>query len=327
MGVGIAEERVDGGGAEGVVAAGDDLVEVDETYVFGSGYLLGPAAVGGGVSDDVTVEPEFTGNERTEDGSGAFGAGVGDVFTQVPAEGVDGLVGVSAGILHVQGFLADAGEAASAGGHACRRSGWRRWRSGAGQETLIGDGRGAGKVDAAVVVAELDEDEVAGLDEFEGRVPVSGGDVGMAGEASDGAIDDVNFGGVEEVGDGGSPAPEAVGAEAVPIAGGRVAYEDQVGEARVGGAGEAEAFLLGFRVGRCGRARGWGLLGGESEKRDEAGDSGCKQGVRRGGELSGHGFFFRGVLVSRLVCGGVVQCICEVAGLYLRRGGREKRRG
>src|SRR6266702_1735197 len=100
MGVGIAEERVDGGGAEGVVAAGDDLVEVDEAYVFGVGYLMGPAAVGGGVWDDVSVEPEFTGNERTKDGSGAFGAGVRDVFAHVPAEGVDRLVDVSAGILH-----------------------------------------------------------------------------------------------------------------------------------------------------------------------------------------------------------------------------------
>ena len=30
MGVGVAEEGFDGGLAEGVVAAGDDLVEVDE---------------------------------------------------------------------------------------------------------------------------------------------------------------------------------------------------------------------------------------------------------------------------------------------------------
>jgi hypothetical protein len=165
-------------------------------------------------------------------------------------------------------------------------------RSGAGLQALVGDGDGAGKVEAAVVVAELDEDDVAGLDEFEGGGPVALGDVGVAGEAADGAVDDVDLGGVEEVGDGRAPAPETVGAEAVAVADGGVADEDEGGELGVGGAGEAEGGFLslgvGLGAGWGGGGSGGGLLGGEGEDRQEAGEGGGEEGgLGVGG--AGHG--------------------------------------
>jgi hypothetical protein len=128
----------------------------------------------------------------------------------------------------------------------------------AGLKAIVGDGRGAGEVDAAVVVAELDKDEVAGLDEREGVLPVAGGDVGVAGEASDGAIDDVDLRGVEEVGDRRAPSPETVGADTVAVADRGVADQNDGRKSGVGGAGEAEAFLLGGGIGRSG-AHGGGI--------------------------------------------------------------------
>jgi hypothetical protein len=154
---------------------------------------------------------------------------------------------------------------------------------------LVGDGDGSGKVEAAVVVAELDEDDVAGLDDLKGGGPVPLRDVGVAGEAADGAVDDVDFGGVEEVGDGRAPTPETVGAEAVAVADGGVADEDEGGELGVGGAGEAEGGFLGFGVGGlwwCGLLGG--LLRGEGEEGEEAGEGGGEEGgLGVGG--AGHG--------------------------------------
>ena len=80
VGVGVAEERVDGGGAEGVVAAGDDLVEVDEADVLLVGDLLRPASIGGGRADDVVAVPDLAGDERAKDGGGALGLYVGDLL-------------------------------------------------------------------------------------------------------------------------------------------------------------------------------------------------------------------------------------------------------
>ena len=114
----------------------------------------------------------------------------------------------------------------------------------------------------------------------------------MAGEAADGAIDDVNLGGIEEIGDGRAPSPEAVGACAVAVADGGIADEEDGGEVGIFGAGEAEADLLGACVLRwalgascagaccasCTRACGGrGLLGGEGEERDEAGEGGGEE--------------------------------------------------
>ena len=177
-------------------------------------------------------------------------------------------------------------------------------RSWVGSRTRIGDGLGAGDVDGAVVVAELDEDEVAGLDHGEGVLPVAGGDEGVAGEAADGAVDDVDLVGVEEVGDGRAPSPEAVGTGAMAVADGGVTDEEDGGEIGVFGGDEAKADLqlgvgakrtLGATHGRAagaGSAGCRGLLGGEGEEREEAGDGGCEERGRGERGLSLHGSFF-----------------------------------
>jgi len=142
------------------------------------------------------------------------------------------------------------------------------------------------------------------------------GDVAMAGEAADGAVDDVDLGGIEEVGDGSAPAPEAVGAFSVSVADGGVADEDDGGQVGIGRSGEAEIGLLlagaelrAARSLRCGRSRGWRdrgswrgrrggrrRLSGESEQRQEAGEHGGEKcGVR------GCGFQRRDSLVMKRV--------------------------
>ena len=162
-------------GAEGVVAAGDDLVEVDEADVLLLGDLLGPAAIGIGLADDVAVQPDFAGDERADDGRGALGLDVGDVFAEIPAVGVDGfdLAGAGVGTSRVSSPMP--GRLPPTLGPRGAAPGGGAGGAAPGGQAGVGDGRGAGEVDAAVVVAPLDEDEVAGLDDFESEVPVAAG--------------------------------------------------------------------------------------------------------------------------------------------------------
>ena len=69
-------------------------------------------------------------------------------------------------------------------------------------------GAGAGGLvgNSAVVVAELEEDDVAGLDEGERVGPMTLGDVGARGAAADGAVDDVDSAGSKKAARG-SPQP------------------------------------------------------------------------------------------------------------------------
>ena len=59
VGVWVTEQRIYRGGAERVVAAGDDFVEIHEGYVLFFGDGLSPSAVRVGVATDVTVDPDF----------------------------------------------------------------------------------------------------------------------------------------------------------------------------------------------------------------------------------------------------------------------------
>ena len=130
----------------------------------------------------------------------AFGFGVVDHFAEVPAEGVDGLdlAGVGAGGLgDVLGVVADAFEVAA--------------RFGAAEV-------------AAVVVAHLQEEIVAGLHLGEGGGPVAFVDVGARGAAGDGSVGDVDARGVEELRE--VVAPAEVGA----VARGGVADDEDRGE-------------------------------------------------------------------------------------------------
>ncbi len=151
-----------------------------------------------------TGGPDVADGYGEEDGGGVFGAGVGDVFADVPAVGVDGLGGLAGdgaggegfGEGDVDGLVAEALDAAAVLG-------------------VFGYGFRAA---AAVVVAHLDEDVVAGLhlgEDVRPRGPrcSSCGSCGRRG-----AVGDVDFGGVEEGGEVVTPAQ--VGS----VAGGGVAY-------------------------------------------------------------------------------------------------------
>ena len=83
-------------------------------------------------------------------------------------------------------------------------------------------GRGE-RVAAAIVVAHLEEDEVAGFDFGEDFIPGALVDVGAAGASGAGAVGDVDACGVEDVGD--VVAPAEVGL----IAGGGVADDEEGG--------------------------------------------------------------------------------------------------
>ncbi len=153
------------------------------------------------------VHPDVADGEGEKDGGGLFGAGVGDVFADVPAVGVDGLCclagegacGEGFRERELYGFVADAFDA------------------GAG----LGVGFGGGG--AAVVVAHLDEDEVAGLHFGEDFGPEAFVVVAAGAATGAGAVGDVDFGGVEVVGE--VVAPAEVGL----VAGGGVADDEEGG--------------------------------------------------------------------------------------------------
>jgi hypothetical protein len=276
--MGIAEEGFDGGLAEGVVAAGDDLVEVDKADVFSFGDGLSPAAVGGGTAVDFAIRPDLAGDERAEDRSSALGLCIRDVLAHVPAEGVDGIGGSGSGVGDVEGLFANARQAAPPVGTTGSRSGTWCWRRGAGNEPLIRDGSGAGHLDAAVVMTELDEDEVTGLDQGKSIFPVTLRDVSVAGEAADGSIDDVDFGRVEEIGDGRTPSPETIGASAMAVADGGIADKDERRKIGIRRASKTKPTLLSGGIGRGTGLSGRNLLRGDGEERHEAGEGSGEQG-------------------------------------------------
>jgi hypothetical protein len=123
VGVRVAEERVDGGFTHSVIAAGDDLVEVDEGDVLVLRHGVSPATVGVGVAADAAIDPDLAGNERAEDGRCAFGADVLDILSQVPAEGVDELGLMGELVLDFEGLITGAGKAAAGVGAARRCTG------------------------------------------------------------------------------------------------------------------------------------------------------------------------------------------------------------
>ena len=149
-----------------------------------------------------------------------------------------------------------------------------------GGRPASGMGLVPGEVDAAVVVAPLDEDEVTGLDELESEIPVAAGDVAMAGETADGAVDDVDLGGVEEVGMG-WPQPQRP-SEPVPPPLRTVESPMRMREGRLGLAGSLRP-----RRFTCPAASSWGRTAGgapgvAAAGADAAGAICCAAKARRG---------------------------------------------
>jgi hypothetical protein len=85
-----------------------------------------------------------------------------------------------------------------------------RRRRGAASDTIVRNGSGARQGKSAVVVSELNEDEVAGLHIGEGCVPMSVGDVCVAAESADRAVHYIDLRQVEELREWRAPTPQAV---------------------------------------------------------------------------------------------------------------------
>src|SRR5262245_56774978 len=79
----IGEEQIYLGRTQRLVLASDDLVEVDESDLFGLRHLFGPAGVL--ITRNSSVPPDFSRDGRADDWRRAFGPRVGDIFSQVPA--------------------------------------------------------------------------------------------------------------------------------------------------------------------------------------------------------------------------------------------------
>src|SRR5665213_1814412 len=119
------------------------------------------------------VLPDIADGQREQDGRRLFRAGVGDVFTDIPAVGVDGF-GVAVGEGDVFGLVAQTLEGAA--------------------------GLGAVEV-STIVVAHLEEHEIAGLHLGENAVPRALVDEGAAAASGAGAVGHVDARGVEVVGE------------------------------------------------------------------------------------------------------------------------------
>ncbi len=180
-----------------VVECGHRLVQVDHRHAGGGGDVARPDGVVLG-PDGAPVFPDVAGDECAEDGRGALRARVGDVLAQVPAEGVYRLAPACRDRRHVAGFLAHAWQRAS----------------------------GAARVERAdVVVAELDEDIVAGRHVPQRFLPEPFGLERATAPAAPRAVHYADPRWVEVVRDGRTPAELARGRRVY----GRVADQQQRG--------------------------------------------------------------------------------------------------
>ena len=118
--------------------------------------------------------PEIADGKGEQDGRCAVGAGVGDVLTEVPAIGMDGL------------------------GLALKRAGALGDVLRLFAETGQGAARLAAAKIASVVMPQLEKDEVARFELFLDGVPGAFVEEGSRGAAGAGTVRDVDTGGIEE---------------------------------------------------------------------------------------------------------------------------------
>ena len=253
MGVVDGEEERGFFGAERVEAIGFDGGHIDYGNLLGFGdlgFVLAEAHVAFNLEIAVSVvHPDVADGDGEEDGSGFLRAGVCDVFANVPAVGVDGLGGLAGEGSGGEGFremvfdglVADAFDAAA------------------------GLGIGGGIAAAAVVVAHLDEDEVAGLHLGEDAGPAAFVVITAGAAAGHCSVSDVDFCGVEVVGE--VVAPAEVGL----VAGGGVADDEEGGESGVERSVLRDAGL-GRRVGSFRGGGGLGGAGDGEEKTEQRGE-------------------------------------------------------
>src|SRR3954462_5696838 len=110
MSVVAREQRLDRVWPHLFVTVGGDFVQIDEGYVFGLGQFARPLAVAARAAFDATVFPDIADGEREQDRAGTLPLHVGEHLTEIPAEGVYGLVLFGDEVVDFLRFVAEAGE-------------------------------------------------------------------------------------------------------------------------------------------------------------------------------------------------------------------------
>ena len=192
-----------------LVAVGDQRRQVDERHPLRRCDLAGPLAIPSGAAFDASLLPDIADGQREQDGSRPLRLRVGDHLAEVPAEGVYDLMLLGEEVVDFLRLVAEPGERAA-------------------RPALVVDR-------AAIVVTELDQDEIAGLHAFKQAVPEPLGDERPAAPPSAGEVDDLELRRVEERLEVLAPADGARGA----VGRGGVAGDEQGGGAVAEAAGGA----------------------------------------------------------------------------------------
>ena len=150
---------------EGIPAVCRQGVEVEETGAAGAGGVGGPGSITIEAAFDSAFHPGSARRRRAKDDDGPFVAGLANILPQVPAVGVDGLVALAQRLFAV----ARQGSAIRMGGRV-----------------------------ASVVMAEGDQDEVAGMEPVEDLLPRALLAKAAAAAAAEGFIEHLHSGRIEE---------------------------------------------------------------------------------------------------------------------------------
>jgi len=229
-----------------LVFAGEQFIEINEADVFGVSDLAGEdSKVGVTINVLATGVPAFAGDEGTNDGGGALGAGGGDHLVHIPTIGMDDF-GLAGAIGDCLGFVADAAEFTDAGSGL-----------------------------TAVVGAELHDDDIALFNEVHHVFPIPIVKAAGAGTA-EGAVDDVDFGRVEIKSERSAPAPLAIRSIGGAIAGSAIA------DGGVADEPESREFVVNWD-GRGVATGTWAGLGAHVESVGVGGWAGTATGVSVGG--------------------------------------------
>jgi hypothetical protein len=176
----VDELRLHGLATLALIAIRDDAREIDEGHLPIARRAPGPAAIGfPGRTFDTSVFPEIALREREENRRRALRARVGDHVSQVVTEGVHGLVFAGDDIVDLRVLVADPRNGAACAQRPARTGRFLVERAG-------------------IVVAELDDHEVAGLHVRQHLFPMSFRDEGAAAAAAARGVDHPQLRGIEE---------------------------------------------------------------------------------------------------------------------------------
>ncbi len=161
------EERRDADRSEQLVLVGGEVHHVHEGHAFGLGDLRRPLAETTRATLDLAFIPDVPHGQRQNDRRRAPGPGIRNELAYVPAVGVDDLVGVGDPIVDFLGLLAEARQRPASPAVVVNR--------------------------AAIVVAKLDQDEIARSQFTADLIPEPLRQKRPAAASSASAIDDANL--------------------------------------------------------------------------------------------------------------------------------------